>query len=166
MVNGPSSGLHHYTRQNGFEKARIHLRLDPDGSGTLIVNANSVMHLNPTAAFMAWLILEEKTEEEKISALRSRYSVSRKQAQSDLSAFHLQLDELLRPDGACPIHELDLDMLMPWKAQRHKPLFVKQLCGLLQQFNAAAVVFDQVIVSGENVSDTALKRHIWNREFK
>ena len=91
VANGPSSGLHHYTRQNGLEKSRIHLRLDPDGSGTLIVNANSVMHLNPTAAFMAWLILEGKTEEERISALRSRYSVSRKQAQSDLSSFLLFL---------------------------------------------------------------------------
>ena len=42
------------------EKSRIHLRIDPDGTGTLIVNANRVMHLNPTAAFMAWLILEGK----------------------------------------------------------------------------------------------------------
>ena len=56
-VNSPSSGLYHYTRENADEKSRIHLRVDPDGTGTLIVNANRVMHLNPTASFMAWLIL-------------------------------------------------------------------------------------------------------------
>src|SRR6266498_2236590 len=61
--------LYHYTRQNEEERARIHLRIDPDGSGTLIVNANRVMHLNPTAAYMAWLILEGKTQEERMSAL-------------------------------------------------------------------------------------------------
>ena len=44
IVNGPSSGLYHYTRENEHEKSRIHLRVDPDGSGTLIVNANRVMH--------------------------------------------------------------------------------------------------------------------------
>ena len=42
------SGLYHYTRQDEDEKSRVHLRIDPDGVGTLIVNANRVMHLNPT----------------------------------------------------------------------------------------------------------------------
>ena len=56
-VYGPSSGLYHYLRETADEKSRIHLRVDPDGTGTLIVNANSVMHLNPTAALMAYLIL-------------------------------------------------------------------------------------------------------------
>lgn len=55
----PQAGLYHYTREDEFEKSRIHLRLDPDGNGTLIVNANRVMHLNPSAALMAYLILEK-----------------------------------------------------------------------------------------------------------
>jgi radical SAM protein with 4Fe4S-binding SPASM domain len=121
VVNGPSSGLYHYTRENEHEKSRIHLRIDPDGTGTLIVNANRVMHLNPTAAFMAWLILEGKTNEERMSALISRYSVSRKQAEADLSSFNFQLDNLIRPDGACPIHELDLESIMPFSARPSAP---------------------------------------------
>jgi radical SAM protein with 4Fe4S-binding SPASM domain len=121
MVNGPSSGLFHYTRENEHEKSRIHLRIDPDGSGTLIVNANRVMHLNPTAAFMAWLILEGKTKEERMSALISRYSVSKKQAEADLSSFLFQLEELIRPEGSCPIHELDLESIMPFSARPSAP---------------------------------------------
>ncbi len=121
VVNGPSSGLYHYTREDQNEKSRIHLRIDPDGSGTLIVNANRVMHLNPTAAFMAWLILEEKTKEERTRALTSRYSVSKKQAESDLSSFLFQLEELIRPDGACPIHELDLESVMPFSMRPSAP---------------------------------------------
>src|SRR5512142_2547220 len=120
-LNSPSSGLYQLTRENEQEKSRIHLRIDPDGTGTLIVNANRVMHLNPTAAFMAWLILEGKTKEERVRALTSRYSVSRKQADADLSAFHFQLEELLRPDGACPIHELDLESVMPFSARPSAP---------------------------------------------
>jgi hypothetical protein len=68
----PAPGLYHFVREKGLEKSRIHLRIDPDGSGTLIVNASSVMHLNPTAAFMAWLILEGKPERESVEALISR----------------------------------------------------------------------------------------------
>lgn len=121
VVHEPSAGLHHYTREDAFEKSRIHLRLDADGHGTLIVNANRVMHLNPTAAFMAWMILEGRAKEERIRALTSRYSVSKKQAEADLSDFNFQLDELLRPDGACPVHELDTDTLAPFSARPSAP---------------------------------------------
>lgn len=117
----PSSGLHHYVRENEDEKSRIHLRIDADGHGTLIVNANSVMHLNPTATYMAWLVLEGKTKEEKIRAMCSRYDVSKQQAESDLSSFLFQFEELIRPDGACPVHELELDSLMPFSTRPSAP---------------------------------------------
>jgi radical SAM protein with 4Fe4S-binding SPASM domain len=113
--------IYHYARENESEKSRIHLRIDPDGSGTLIVNANRVMHLNPTAAFMAWLILEDKTKEERMSAVMARYSVSKKQAEADLSSFLFQLEELIRPDGSCPIHELDLEAIMPFSTRPSAP---------------------------------------------
>jgi radical SAM protein with 4Fe4S-binding SPASM domain len=118
---GPSSGLYHYTRETADEKSRIHLRIDPDGTGTLIVNASSVMHLNPTAAFMAWMILEEKQEQEIVSSITKNYRVNSSQAKDDLSAFRFQLSELLRPDGACAIHDLELEMNMPFSARPTAP---------------------------------------------
>ncbi len=121
IVHSPSSGLYHYTRETDFEKSRIHLRIDADGHGTLIVNANNVMHLNPTATYMAWLTLEGKTKDESIRALRSQYSVSREQADSDLASFLFQFDELIRPEGACPIHELELESLMPFSTRPSAP---------------------------------------------
>ena len=114
-------GLYHYVRQNERERSRIHLRLDGDGHGTLIVNANRVMHLNPTAALMAFLILENAEDRQAVSALRRQYRVSVMQAESDLAAVRLQLAELIRPDGACPIHELDLDTSMPFSARPSAP---------------------------------------------
>ena len=121
IVHSPSSGLYHYTRETDFEKSRIHLRIDADGHGTLIVNANNVMHLNPTATYMAWLTLEGKTKDESIRALRSQYSVSREQADSDLATFLFQFDELIRPEGACPVHELELESLMPFSTRPSAP---------------------------------------------
>jgi radical SAM protein with 4Fe4S-binding SPASM domain len=117
----PPAGLYHYVRENEQEKARVHLRIDPDGRGTLIVNASSVMHLNPTAAYMSWLVLEEKTEPQGVAAITSRYSVSKSQARSDLLSIRQQLDELVRPDGACPIHDLELEALMPFSARPSAP---------------------------------------------
>jgi len=120
-VYHPSLSLYHYVKENENEKSRIHLRIDPDGTGTLIVNANRVMHLNPTATFMAHLLLEEKSEKEILTAIKRRYRVKSTQAQTDLSAFRFQLSELLRPDGACPIHELDLESVMPFSARPSAP---------------------------------------------
>jgi radical SAM protein with 4Fe4S-binding SPASM domain len=113
--------LYHYTRQDADEKAHIHLRMDEDGHGTLIVNANRILHLNPSAAFMAWLILEKKTGAEALKALTSRYAVSQQQAQADLAAFNSQLSELIRPDGVCPIHDLELETSMPFSVRPSAP---------------------------------------------
>jgi radical SAM protein with 4Fe4S-binding SPASM domain len=79
------------------------------------------MHLNPTAALMAYLILEEKQEKEIITAITKKYRVNTAQANDDLSAFRFQLSELLRPDGACPIHELDLESIMPFSTRPSAP---------------------------------------------
>jgi radical SAM protein with 4Fe4S-binding SPASM domain len=115
------SGLYHYIREDDGEKSRIHLRLDPDGAGTLIVNASRVMHLNPTAALMAYMILEGVKENEAIKTIQHKYRIGAKDARADLSTFHLQLEELIRPDGACPIHELDLETTMPFSARPSAP---------------------------------------------
>ena len=115
------TGLFHYRHKNGDEKSRIHLRLDPDGHGTLIVNANQVMHLNPTAALMAYLVLEEKSEDEIIKIVRKKYAVPEEQALADLQTFNFQLENLIRPDGACPVHELELDINMPFSARPTAP---------------------------------------------
>ena len=113
--------IYHFMRENEHEKSRIHLRIDPDGTGILIINASRVMHLNPTAALMAHLLLEEKSEQEILTAITRQYRVKTAQARRDLSAFRPQFSELLRPDGVCPIHELDLETLMPFSARPSAP---------------------------------------------
>ncbi len=120
-IENPKSGLYHYVRENENEKSRIHLRVDPDGHGTLIVNASSVMHLNPTAALMAWLLLENIEENNATRAIQKQYRVTARQARTDLTDFRFQLDELIRPDGACPVHELDLESLMPFSTRPSAP---------------------------------------------
>ena len=117
----PRSGVYHYRRENPGEKSRIHLRLDPDGHGTLIINANRILHLNPTAALMAYFILEETPEREGVRRIRQKYHVGAAQVRADLEALRGQLDELVRPDGACPIHDLGLETVMPFSARPTAP---------------------------------------------
>ena len=115
------TSLRRYTRQTTGERASIHLRTDSDGSGLLLVNASRVMHLNPTAAFMARLALDETPPTQAVQAITRRYQVSSQQANLDYTQFQEQLDQLIRPDGACPIHELDLEITAPFSARPSAP---------------------------------------------
>jgi radical SAM protein with 4Fe4S-binding SPASM domain len=115
------AGLYHYDRQSVGERSRVHLRIDPDGSGLLLVNANRVMHLNPTAAFMAHLILEGVPEKQAIQKITRRYRVPKSQAVDDYAQILGQVNELVRPDGACPLHDLGLDVTAPFSARPSAP---------------------------------------------
>jgi hypothetical protein len=92
----PAPGLHAYTRQPApGERTRLHLRIEADGRGTLVVNANRIVHLNPTAASMAWLVPNRFRNLKLWCArgLRPRRPdpIGAKRSQSGLA----------HPDGAC-----------------------------------------------------------------
>jgi hypothetical protein len=59
---------------------RLHLRLEPDGSGLLIVNASTILHLNQTAAEFAYHLVIRTPEEQVEHEIVDRYRVSHEQA--------------------------------------------------------------------------------------
>lgn len=117
----PAPGVYHYLRENDLEKSRVHLRIEADGHGLLLVNAARAFHLNPTAAYMAYLALEQMPPAQAINAVRKTYRVSAQQAREDYQAFLGQLDELVRPDGACPVCELELETTAPFSDRPSAP---------------------------------------------
>lgn len=116
-----SPGLYPYHYESDGEKSHLHLRVDAQGNSTLLVNASRIYHFNPTATLMAWTILEGKSEKEQIGLLCSTFAVTRRQAMRDLSTFREQLTQLIRPDGACAFHELELEPLMPFSDRPQAP---------------------------------------------
>ncbi len=118
---GKGSSIFHYFIENSGEKSRVHLRLDADGHGTLIVNANRVLYLNPTAAFMVYLILEKTPEIDAVRIINERYHVKADHARDDFKTIQFQLSELTRQDGSCPIHELEIDAIVPFSPRPSAP---------------------------------------------
>jgi radical SAM protein with 4Fe4S-binding SPASM domain len=70
---------------------------------------------------MVYSILHEASERETVRLIRQKYHVSAAQTRADLGALRSQLEELIRPDGACPIHELGLETIMPFSARPTAP---------------------------------------------
>ncbi len=110
----PAPGLYHYSRIEADGRSRSHLRLDPDGHGTLVVDAARILHLNPTAALMAYLALEGTPPETAARVLTREYKISHRQALADFSGIAAQVDALTKPGGPCPICDLELDVRAPF----------------------------------------------------
>jgi len=117
----PVPGIHSYPLENGSDRANVHLRVHSDGTGLLLVNANRSFHLNGTALRMAWYLLEGYPNDQIERTLRAEFKVNARRARQDLASLQSQLDELIQPNGACPIHDLELDVLPPFSQMPQAP---------------------------------------------
>ena len=117
----PAAGVHHYLREDQHGKARIHLRMDGDGHGTLLVNASRIYHFNPTAALMTYNYLEGFSPQDTVKSLQRQFRVPRDQARQDYDNFILDLEKILYTDGDCPVCELDLETMAPFSNRPSAP---------------------------------------------
>ena len=117
----PETGIYHYRLEEEDSKSRLHLRIDPDRRGLLIINANRVIHLNPSAAMMAYFHLEGISSHRAIRALKRHYAVENRKAQEDYEEFVFRLDTLLEPNGSCPICDLSIETSAPFSAKPSAP---------------------------------------------
>lgn len=115
----PDAGVHHYLHQDESQKARLHLKVEQDGHGYLLINASKIFHLNPTAVYMAYLYLEKVSAEQAVQGLVKNYAVDAVEAQHDFAAFSEQMIGIL--NGACPICDLDLESTAPFTSTPTAP---------------------------------------------
>jgi radical SAM protein with 4Fe4S-binding SPASM domain len=121
QASPPAAGLYVYPQESENSKTIFHLRVREDGSAELMVNANQVIHLNNTAAYMAWLLLEGHSVPQAAKVLKARYRASRRRLEEDLRGMQATLDALAQPGAACLIHGLDLETMPPFSTRPHAP---------------------------------------------
>lgn len=108
-------GLYHYQIGDRYGGTRFHLRIDPDGRGILSVNAQKVIHLNPTAAEYAKLVLDGEDEEVAVRRLKSRYKVPAGEVRSDYEDLRKKIELLGAPSSdVCPVTFLDMERIEPF----------------------------------------------------
>lgn len=101
-------GLHHYdvVLPDGREM-RIHLRIEPSGAGVLFVDVTDVVHLNPTAAYMTQLALEEVPIASARAQVAARYqAVPLAQMERELRQVYDMIEGFRHPEGDCPTCQL------------------------------------------------------------
>ena len=122
MQNKINVGIFEYKLTIGEYKNRIHLRIEEDGHGVLLVNANQLYHFNPSAALMAHMVLDKEEDSTVIKQLQSTFHVKKEQALADYIQFKADLESIISPlDDACPICDLNLETFAPFSRKPSAP---------------------------------------------
>ncbi len=115
-------GIHHYqTPPDAPQQYRLHLRVEEDGRGLLIVNAATVLHLNQTATEYARLLIAGVGEEEAARAMARRYRVSQGRAREDYAQLRDHILLLATAPDLCPVTFLGLERAEPFSAETSAP---------------------------------------------
>jgi pyruvate-formate lyase-activating enzyme len=116
-------GLHH-TQVTPEDKPpyRLHLRLRADGSGLLVVNAATILHLNPTAAEYAYHFIKGTPPAEAAREIASRYRISKGLALEDYQEFVERVETLIETPDLDPVTFLDFERVDPHSAELSAPL--------------------------------------------
>ena len=101
---------------------RLHLRLLKDGSGILIVNAATVLHLNATAAEFAFHLIKGTPAEEAAKQVAKRYRISRAEAQKDFQDFRDRVQTMINTPNLDPTTYLDFERVAPHSRDLTAPL--------------------------------------------
>lgn len=114
-------GIYHFLKEDALGRSRIHLRIEPDGRGILLVNAARLFHLNETGAVIAFLTLNGKSEMAVLKELTLRFKINKKIAAVDYLAFQSQFQEIIHPSDLCPIHDLGIETIAPFSQKPSAP---------------------------------------------
>jgi hypothetical protein len=117
-------GMYHYQSPPEAEiPYRLHLRLEPDGNGILIVNAATFLHLNQTAAEYAYYLVHGSSEDTVVNRVSSRYAkVNKSQIRKDFTDFRDRILTLIDTPDLEPESYLDFERLDPHSTELSAPL--------------------------------------------
>ena len=93
---------------------RLHLRIDPNGEGILILNAKTVLHLNQTAAQYAYHLVKGTTEEEMLKSVAERYEVEETEIKKDYQEFITRIDTLVHSPDVDPVTYFNFERVAPY----------------------------------------------------
>lgn len=101
-------GLYHTLRETDGQITRLHLRVEPDGSGMLIANATAAARLSPVGVVIAKALLDERGEPDILRELQARFHNGEAvRLEHDLAQVKMLLRDLVEPGDRFPIFNLE-----------------------------------------------------------
>lgn len=117
-------GRYTYRGEGDFTGLALQLRVEPEGNGLLIINANTVLFLNETSTAYAYFLMQGLTTEEVVSKIRSIFRVKERLVRSDYEKLVYTISTLAQTEEVDPISYLDLKKIEPFSQVYSAPLRV------------------------------------------
>ena len=99
-----------------------HLRVEADGTGMMVLNASTILHLNHTAVEYAYYLAQGKQKSEIIQLVADRYDVEKAQAEKDLDEFIDKVTLLIGSEDLDPETYLETARIAPHTNKLSAPL--------------------------------------------
>jgi MoaA/NifB/PqqE/SkfB family radical SAM enzyme len=131
------AGMYHYQSPSDAPKQyRLHLRLEPDGRGLLIINAATTLHLNQSAAELAYYLVHGASEDNVVSQMTQRYNIQRETVVEDYHKFLDAVDVLSQTEDLDPETYLGAERFDPYSQEISAPYRLD--CALTYRMNEEA----------------------------
>lgn len=116
------TGLFTYRGEDEFSGLALQLRIDPGGEGLLVINANTVLYLNDTAAAYAYYFMQGLSTEETMKAIMGLYKVDAETAYEDYNRLVYKISTLAQTEEVCPLSFLDIKSVEPFSETLSAPI--------------------------------------------
>jgi organic radical activating enzyme len=101
---------------------RLHLRIEQNGEGILVVNAKTVLHLNQTATEHIYHMIQNSQNEDAVNQISRRYRVNKETARLDFQQITDRIKELVATPDLDPVTFLDFERRDPHTTDLSAPL--------------------------------------------
>jgi radical SAM protein with 4Fe4S-binding SPASM domain len=124
MLRAPKipAGRYTYRGRDKFAGLALQLRVEPDGHGLLVVNANTVLYLNESAATHAYFFMQGLPTDAAVKKIRGLYRVNGETAKRDYEKLIYTISTLAQTEEVCPISFLDVKSVEPFTQKYSAPL--------------------------------------------
>jgi radical SAM protein with 4Fe4S-binding SPASM domain len=115
-------GLRHLrVEDKDYRGLHLHLRLEDDGTGVLVINASRVLFLNASATHYAASFIEGKTEKQVIETMRRRYKVDEETVKKDYQDVLFVINTFAKTPDVCPVSYLGVEKIEPFQKELSAP---------------------------------------------
>jgi radical SAM protein with 4Fe4S-binding SPASM domain len=116
------AGRYTYRGRGEFAGLALQLRVEADGRGVMVINANTVLHLNESASAFAYHFMQGTPEAEVLKRIRRTYRVKEQEAKRDYERFVYTVSTLANTEKICPVSFLDVEKEEPFSYSYSAPL--------------------------------------------
>ena len=115
-------GRYTYRGEDKFAGMSLQLRVEQSGQGVMVINANTVLHLNHTGTAFAYYFMQGLAQKEVLTKIRRMYHVNGDTAKADYEKLVYTISTLAQTEKIDPVTFLDIEKEEPFTYQYSAPL--------------------------------------------